>query len=86
VQDLVVERRAAKWFALYFLSVWTATAALLLDTPLAFRGAAGVMVIATIGIIVQLVRSRTLVDVKAALRLPDGVRKPRLLFSCAQPT
>lgn len=86
VQDLVVERRAAKWFALYFLSVWAATAALLLDTPLAFRGAAGVMVIATIGIIVQLVRSRTLVDVKAALRSPDGVRKPRLLFSCAQPT
>jgi hypothetical protein len=83
VQDLVAENRAIKWFILYFLAVWAATAALFLEAPVAFRGAAAAMLIATIGIVVQLVMSRRLVDVKAALRLPDGVRKPRLLFSRA---
>ena len=81
VQDLVVERRAIKWFALYFLAVWSAAAGLLLDEPQAFRMSAGVMVIATSGIIVQLVRARRLNDVKATLRLPVGVRRPRLLLS-----
>ncbi len=85
VQDLVVERRAIKWFVLYFLAVWSAAAGLLVDEPLAFRLGAGAMIIATGGIIVQLVRTRWLADVKAALRLPNGVRAPRLLFSRIQP-
>jgi hypothetical protein len=84
VQDLVVERRAIKWFALYFLAVWSATGGLLFDETLAFRMGAGVMVIATGGIIVQLVRARRLADVNAALRLPNGVRAPRLLLSWVQ--
>jgi hypothetical protein len=84
VQDLVVESRATKWFALYFLGVWGATVALLLDAPLAFRVSSFAMLIATSGIIVQLVRSRSLIDVKAALRLPEGARRPRFLFSSAQ--
>ena len=84
VQDLVVERRAIKWFVLYFLAAWSATAGLLLEEQLAFRMSAGLMVIATCGIIVQLVRARRLDDVKAALRLPVGVRRPRLLFSWVQ--
>lgn len=83
VQDLVAENRAIKWFLLYYFAVWVATAALLLDAATAFRGAAAAMLIATIGIVSQLVMSRRLVDVKAALRLPDGVRKPSLLFSRA---
>jgi hypothetical protein len=84
VQDLVVEPRATKWFALYFLAVWVATAALLLDASLAFRGAAALMAVATCGIIVQLVMSRSLSDVKPAQRLPDRVHTPHLLFSSAQ--
>ena len=81
VQDLVVENRAMKWFALYFLAVWSATAALLLGWPAAFQGACLIMMIATGGIIVQLVRTRTLADVQASLRCPAGVRQPRLLLS-----
>ncbi|TAL77943.1 MAG: hypothetical protein EPN75_12225 [Beijerinckiaceae bacterium] len=81
VQDLVVEHRAIRWFVLYFLGVWSATAALLLAQPSAFRVAVAVMLVATAGIIVQLVRTRRLADVQAALRLPAGVRQPRLLFS-----
>jgi dipeptide/tripeptide permease len=84
VQDLVVERRAIKWFVLYFLAVWSAAAGLLLDEPLAFRISAAVMVVATGGIIVQLIRTRRLDDVKAALRLPVGVRRPHLLLSWVQ--
>ncbi len=84
VQDLVVERRGIKWFVLYFLAVWSAAAGLLLDEPLAFRMSAAVMVVATGGIIAQLIRARRLDDVKAAVRLPVGVRRPHLLLSWVQ--
>jgi hypothetical protein len=86
VQDLVVESRAAKWFWLYFLGVWTGTAALLLENPSAFHWSAVAILAATGGIIVQLVRIRRLADVKAALRFPKGVDRPRLLFSLSHQT
>jgi len=81
VQDLVVETRAIKWFYLYFLAAWVGTATLLLDHALAFQVAAAGMLVATAGIVVQLVRTRRLVDVKAELRLPKGTHRPRLLLS-----
>ena len=81
VQDLVAEGRAAKWFAIYFLCVWAGTAALLLNQPLAFRCIMVVTMIATAGIVQELVRTRRLADVAAPLRLPDGMRPPRLLYS-----
>jgi hypothetical protein len=81
VQDLVVERRAIKWFWLYFLAVWSATATLLLGQPLAFRAAAVAMVIASGAIIVELVRARRLADVQAALRGLAGLRPPLLFLS-----
>lgn len=84
VQDLVVEPRAIKWFLLYFGAVLIATASLLFSSPLAFRSAAGAMLVATSGIAAELVRTRLLIDVTAALRLPNGVRRPRLLFSAVQ--
>jgi len=76
----VVEHRAIKWFALYFLAVWAATATILLGQPLAFRIAAAAMAIATGGIVAQLVRTRRLADVPTALRLPNGAHAPRLLL------
>jgi hypothetical protein len=84
VQDLVVEPRAIKWFLLYFIAVWGGTAALLVDSSALFRGAAALMMIATCGIIVQLVRARSLADVTTTLRFPDGVQRPRLLLSLAR--
>ncbi|MCK6452867.1 MAG: hypothetical protein L6R19_18770 [Alphaproteobacteria bacterium] len=84
VQDLVVERRAARWFLLYFVAVAGGTVALLADAPLAFRGLAGVMATATSGIVVELLRIRRLADVAVALRLPDGVHRPLLLVSRAR--
>ena len=56
VQDLVVERRANKWFVLYTAVVWCAAASLALDAPLAFRLSAAVMLLATCGIVRQLLR------------------------------
>jgi hypothetical protein len=81
VQDLVDEKRATPWFVAYFLSVWAATAALLLSAPLAFRMAAAVMAVATAGVVLELVRTRRLVDVTAARPLPAGVHRPRLFVS-----
>ncbi|MBN9551472.1 MAG: hypothetical protein J0H31_22065, partial [Alphaproteobacteria bacterium] len=86
VQDLVVEPRAIKWFWLYFLSVWTGTAALIAGYPLVFRACAAALLIATGGIVAHLVRTRRLVDVETALRLPQGAHRPRLLFSLSHQT
>jgi hypothetical protein len=81
VQDLVVERRAWKWFGLYFLATWAATAAMLAGQAAIFRGVAAAMLMATIGIAAQIVRARRLADVSPALRLPEGAHAPHLLFS-----
>jgi hypothetical protein len=81
VQDLVVEARALKWFVLYFLAVWAGTAALLAGQTTAFQGSAAALLAATVGITTQIVRTRRLLDVNAASRLPQGARRPRLLFS-----
>ncbi|MGB3536568.1 MAG: hypothetical protein WBA42_00230 [Mesorhizobium sp.] len=80
VQDLVVERRGIRWFFLYFGAVWAATAALLLAIPMAFQICTGLMLIASLGIVGQLVRIRRLLDVNIATRLPLGVRVPQLLY------
>ena len=80
VQDLVIERRAAKWFAAYFLSVWSGTVALLLDQPSMFRIAAFAMTVATLGIVRQLIRTRRLADVAGSLR-PNGISAPHLLYA-----
>ena len=84
VQDLVVERRANKWFVLYTAAVWCAAAGLALDAPLAFRLSAAVMLLATCGIVRQLLRTRRLANVQPTLRLPKGVRPPHLLYCWVQ--
>jgi hypothetical protein len=81
VQDLVDEKRAAPWFYAYFLAVWAGTVALLVAAPIAFRIAAAVGMVATAGIIGELVRTRRLADVAADRRLPAGARRPRLFVS-----
>lgn len=86
VQDLVVEKRAYKWFVTYFLAVWVATIALLVEHPLHFQIAAAVMLVGTLGVIAQLVRARRLADVKAERRFPEGACRPHMLLSHARPT
>lgn len=86
VQDLVVERRGMKWFLLYYLAVWSGAVALIAGHALAFQGAAAAMLVATLGILVQLVRARRLADVKTTVRLPEGAHRPLLLFSLSRKT
>lgn len=81
VQDLVAERRAAKWFLLHFLAVWIGTAALLASNSSVFQATSAVMLVATAGIIVELVRVRRLGDVDTAMRFPTGACRPGLLLA-----
>ena len=81
VQDLVVERRALKWFGVYFGAVWAGALSLLAGFPPSFRLAAAAMLVATVGILAQLVRTRRLSDVKVATRFPQSAHRPRLLRS-----
>ncbi|MDE2377206.1 hypothetical protein [Bradyrhizobium sp.] len=81
VHDLVAERRATKWFVMFFAASWAATALLMLGQPLGFRIAIAVIVVATFGILQELIRARRLTDVAAPLRLPAGALAPRLLIT-----
>ena len=80
VQDLVVERRGGGWFAVYFLAVVAGTGALLGGMPELFRLASAATLAATLALTVELVLVRRLVNVKAAMRLPEGTTRPRLFL------
>ncbi len=86
VQDLVVESSATKWFLLHTAGVWCAVAGLALDVPLVFRLSAAAMLVATCGVIGQLLRTRRLANVQPTLRLPKGVSPPHLLYCSVQPS
>jgi hypothetical protein len=83
VQDLVVERQARGWFVLYYLTVWLATLALAIGQTLAFRAVMAGMLVATLGIIVQLVRTRRLLNLPATS--PSRSLRPRLLVVTVAP-
>src|SRR5690606_6356825 len=80
VQDLVVERRGGGWLALYFAAVLVATGALVADMPVLFRLASAATLAATLALTIELVLVRRLVNVQAALRLPEGTTRPRLFL------
>lgn len=84
VQDLVVEPRALRWFAIYFAAVDGTALALLANVSVIARIELAAMLIATIAIAAELVRIRRLVDVQRAARLPDGAHQPRLLVSMVE--
>ncbi len=81
VQDLVAERRASKWFVLFFAGIWVATMMLWIDAAPGFRIAVAVVTVATLGLVEELVRARRLADVAEPLRLSAGAAVPRLLVS-----
>lgn len=83
VQDLVVEKRASKWFWTYFAGTWAGTLALLAGQAMLFRLCAVVMLVGALGLVAQFLRTRRLLDIEAAKRLPEGTRQPQLFISNA---
>jgi hypothetical protein len=79
VQDLVAEQRATKWFAIYFVSVWAGTIALLIGQGPVFRVTAAAMTLGVVGIVREMIRIRRLADVAGPL--PSGAVAPHLLFA-----
>lgn len=86
VQDLVAEKSAARWFLAFFGCVWAATGALMAGSPSMFRLAALGIALATCGIVSEMIRSRRLSYVPAALRLPGNTVQPMLLLAATMPT
>lgn len=81
VQDLVAERRASKWFVIYYAAVWLGTGLLLLNQPAAFRLAAMATAVGVLGIVSEIIRTRRLAEVTDSLRLTGGAATPPLLFA-----
>ena len=86
VQDLVEERAATRWFLLFFAGVWAATGALLAGNVPIFRIAALAMMVATSGLVSQMIKIRRLSHVPPARRLPGNAVQPMLLFTATKPT
>ena len=85
VQDLVEEKRASRWFFVYYLAVIAATLSLFAERSAAFRVATLAQLCATIGLMVELVRARLLCSVAAPLRLPAGALRPHLFLPISRP-
>jgi hypothetical protein len=68
VQDLVVEARCARWFALYYAAVWALVVGFAIVAPVLFRTAALALLIATLGLAGECLRTRRLADVPRPLR------------------
>ena len=84
VQDLVTERRARLWFALYFTGVAVGTAALACEAPSLFRLAAAMTLAGTAAIVAELVVSRRLLNLPKGSNLPEGALRPRLFLPHAR--
>ena len=81
VQDLIAERRDNPWFLLYFAGVVSATGALLAEESTLFQGAAAIVWLATLVIVIELYLARRLANVAIAMRLPEGTSLPRLFVA-----
>jgi hypothetical protein len=81
VQDLVAEGRATKWFVVYYVAVWAGTLMLLAGRSSTFRVAVAAMTVGVVGIVREVIRTRTLSDVASPLRLPGGAVAPHLLYA-----
>lgn len=81
VQDLVNEARAVPWFVLHFVASWAGTAALLAGRPDLFRLTAAGLVIALLGIVRELLRTRRLIEVGGIHLSRAGAHRPSLFFA-----
>lgn len=81
VQDIVSEKPARRWFCIYYTGVALATLALGAGYPVAFQLASALNLIAILALTVHFFRARRLMDVPEAVRLPNGVAIPHLIYA-----
>ncbi|MFA5539148.1 MAG: hypothetical protein WCZ72_10165 [Gemmobacter sp.] len=84
VQELLLDRRAEGWLALFLSGAVLGTLAILFGAGLPVRFAALLMLAGTLGVVAELVRIRRLAGVAPARRLPPGTRRPPLFLPPAQ--
>ena len=77
VQDLVREGRAAPWFILYFGAELAGATALLFGVEHAFRLTMMLQLLGVVGLVVQYLRARCLVDLPQTWQ---GLPRPRLFL------
>jgi hypothetical protein len=81
VQDLVHERPARLWFALYFAAVAAGGTGVLFGVDLALQVASWCQATAVIALGFEFVRARRLAYAPDPLRLPPGAVRPHLIFA-----
>ncbi|CAN7656767.1 hypothetical protein LJR030_002009 [Rhizobium sp. LjRoot30] len=84
VQDLVDERHARLWFAVFYLSVLAGAAGLLFGLDLLFRAASLFQCAAVAALAVEYLRARCLTYAPYQLRLPPGVVRPHIIYAMTQ--
>ena len=78
VQDLVNERTARAWFAVYYLAVAAGGASILLGLDMPLRIASWCQATAVVALAFEFVRARRLAYAPDQLRSPAGTIRPRL--------
>ena len=81
VQDIVMEGRAKHWFCVYYAGVAIAIVALITSQTLAFRLGCGLNLIAILALSSHFIRARRLSDVPEAMKLPNVVTLPHLIYA-----
>ncbi|MGU3400669.1 hypothetical protein ACLBWS_13140 [Brucellaceae bacterium D45D] len=81
VQDIVVESRSRLWFFVYYAGVAISVFALIIADTVAFRVGCGLNLIAIVALSVQFIRARRLMDVPDAMKLPNVVTIPHLIYA-----
>jgi hypothetical protein len=84
VQDLVDERHAKIWFAIFYLSVCVGATAIVADLDLLLRAASWSQCAAVLSLTLEYLRARRLSYAPVQLRLPPGAVRPHLIY--ANPT
>ncbi|WP_273729280.1 hypothetical protein [Brucella gallinifaecis] len=81
VQDIVMEDRAKRWFCVYHAGVIIAVVALIAQHTTLFRLGSALNLIAILALSSHFVRARRLTDVPEAMKLPNVVALPNLIYA-----
>lgn len=81
VQDIVQEGSAKRWFIVFYAGVAIASLSLLTEQAQIFRIGCAFNLLAILALIFHFIRARRLMDVPAAMKLPNVVNVPHLIYA-----